>query len=259
MTNPISVFIMDVSNSSMEEIGIELSEYLTQLENKIIDWTKDITPTFVSHRAGDEIVVVSSGYATAYTIAFYIQQLWSFKAHKPYFGLSFGDIEEDIQDLNIEKWIHPIMKQARIANDKLKQQTSNREQFSFEIAPISDGYIYENNDFSGIQLKVLFNTILQLQQAIMDEQTDAQSLVCSLYFIMNKQSEISEYLRRTKSTVSTHIKKGKCESINSAFNDMVNILNERENKSLSNQFRINEQLQENIKNIVCEQLSDYYE
>ena len=86
MTYPVSVFIMDVSNSSVEDIGGELSNYLHHLEERISIWTKDITTTKVIHRSGDEIVVVSSGYATAYTLAFYISRLWKFKDHKPYFG-----------------------------------------------------------------------------------------------------------------------------------------------------------------------------
>lgn len=258
MTNPISIFIMDVSDSSKEEIGPELSKYLTALETKIIKWTENITPTLVSHRAGDEIVVVSSGYATAYTIAFYINQLWPFKAHKPYFGLSFGDINEDIHHLNIEKWIHPLMKQARIANHKLKDQTSNRGQFNFEFNPISSGYVYEANKFSEVQLQTLFNAILQLQQEIMNEQTNIQSLVCSLYFILNKQSEISTYLGRSKSTISTHLKKGKCESIHSAFQDMIKVLNTSNHTSLIDEQVVNDLLQKNIRKIVQQQLNDYF-
>ena len=104
------------------------------LEERIAVWTKDITTTQVIHRSGDEIVVVSSGYATAYTLAFYISQIWAFKDHKPYFGLSFGEIQEDVNALDIETWIHPFMKQARYANDMLKHQEQNRDQFNFELA-----------------------------------------------------------------------------------------------------------------------------
>lgn len=258
MTNPISIFIMDVSNSSKEEIGPKLSNYLTTLETKIMKWTENITPTLVSHRAGDEIVLVSSGYASAYTIAFYINQLWPFKAHKPYFGLSFGDIYEDIHHLNIEKWIHPLMKQARIANDKLKDQTSNRGQFNFEFNPISSRYVYEDNNFSNVQLQTLFNTILQLQQEIMNEQTNIQSLVCSLYFILNKQNEISTYLGRSKSTISTHLKKGKCESILSSFQDTIKVLSTWNHTSLNDEQEINGLLQKNIRQIVQQRLTDYF-
>lgn len=121
MANEVSIFIMDISNSSKENIGNELSEYLEQLKNYITEWTENTAVTKVSHRAGDELVVVSSGYASAYTLAFYLSRIWRFPDHKPYFGLSFGDIQEDISEINIETWIHPLMKQARNANNHLKK------------------------------------------------------------------------------------------------------------------------------------------
>ena len=78
MANEVSVFIMDVSNSSKENIGNELSEYLEQLKSRIAEWTQPVGVTKVSHRAGDELVVISSGYASAYTLAFYISRIWPF-------------------------------------------------------------------------------------------------------------------------------------------------------------------------------------
>ena len=48
MTYPVSVFIMDVSNSSVEDIGGELSNYLHHLEKTISKWTNDITTTKVN-------------------------------------------------------------------------------------------------------------------------------------------------------------------------------------------------------------------
>lgn len=258
MTYPVSIFIMDVSNSSKEDIGGALSSYLHRLEEEIVLWTKDITKTRVIHRSGDEIVVVSSGYATAYTLAFYISRIWSFKAHKPYFGLAFGDIQEDVSTLNIETWIHPLMKQARHANDLLKQAGQARGQFNFELADFINEESLEGYHLFRNQFETLLNTILTLQRDQMNDQTDIQSLVCSLFLILNQQNKVSYYLDRSKSTVSTHMKKGKCESINSAFNDIVKVLNSLQPESVRNEQAINDKLQNNIKQIVSDQLNDYF-
>ena len=258
MTYPVSIFIMDVSNSSKEDIGGELSNYLHRLEERIASWTKDIATTQVIHRSGDEIVVVSSGYATAYTLAFYISQVWSFKDHKPYFGLSLGNIQEEVSTLDIETWIHPFMKQARHANDMLKQQERNRDQFNFVLADFVNEKSVEGYHFFRNQFETLLNRILKLQQDLINEQTEIQSLVCSLFFILNQQNKISHYLNRSASTVSSHIKKGKCELIMSAFNDVVTVLSSLQPEIEDNQQIINNQLQQNIKRIVNDQLTDYF-
>lgn len=258
MTYPVSVFIMDVSNSSKGDIGSELSKYLRQLEERIAVWTKDITTTQVIHRSGDEIVVVSSGYATAYTLAFYISQIWAFKDHQPYFGLSFGDIQEDVNALNIETWIHPFMKQARYANDMLKHQDQNRSQFNFELADFLNETTFEGYYHFRSQFETLLNMILKLQQDQVKEQTAIQSLVCSLFLVLNQQNKISHYLGRSASTISGHLKKGKGESITSAFNDVVKVLNSLQPENEHTQQAINNQLQQNIKQIVSNHLHEYF-
>lgn len=257
MTYPVSVFIMDVSNSSAKDIGGELSKYLHQFEESLVLWTKDIATTKVIHRSGDEIVVVSSGYATAYTLAFYMSRIWKFKDHKPYFGLSFGDIHEDVSTLNIETWIHPLMKQARYANDILKQQEQNRIQFNFELDDFSSNNKLKDYHLFRREFEVLLNAILKLQQDQINEQTDIQSLVCSLYLILNQQNKVSQYLGRTASTISSHMKKGKCEHIIAAFNDIIKVLNSLQSRCERNQRVINEQLRNNIMRIVSDQLADY--
>ena len=263
MTYSVSVFIMDVSNSSVEDIGGELSNYLNHLEKTISKWTNGITTTKSIHRSGDEIVVVSNGYATAYTLAFYISRIWKFKNHKPYFGLSFGDIHDDVSTLNIETWIHPLMKQARYSNDFLKQQEQNRNQFKFELDDFSSNKSHEGYHLFRSQFETLLNAILRLQQNQINEQTDIQSLVCSLFLILNQQNKVSKYIGRSASTVSSHMKKGKCDDIISAFTDIVSVLNSLSPNSIvdsgSNQQVMNEQLQNNIKQIVSANLDDYFQ
>ena len=71
------------------------------------------------------------------------------------------------------------------------------------------------------QFETLLNAILSLQQNQINEQTDIQSLVCSLFLILNQQNKVSKYLDRSASTVSSHMKKGKCDNIISAFTDIL--------------------------------------
>lgn len=70
MNHPISIFILDVSNSSSAEIGEELTNYLDEMVASINVWTKEFGHCKVKHRAGDEIIFAGYGYSTAYIIAF---------------------------------------------------------------------------------------------------------------------------------------------------------------------------------------------
>jgi len=251
MSNEVSIFIMDVSNSSKENIGNELSEYLEQLKNSIAEWTQNVVMTKVSHRAGDELAVVCSSYASAYTLAFYISRIWKFADHKPYFGLSFGNIQEDLSTINIETWIHPLMKHARNANDYLKKQ-QNRLLFRFVLPRFSDelGFTVFSKQF-----ETLINTSLTLKQEQMNDQTEIQSLVCSLYLILRQQNKVSQYLGRTTGTISHHMKQGKTQVILTVFYDIVMVLDSLDTQD---KHRLTDRLQTNIRQNVMNHLNDYF-
>lgn len=251
MANEVSIFIMDISNSSKENIGNELSGYLEQLKKHVAEWTQNTAVTKISHRAGDELVVVSSGYASAYTLAFYISRIWRHPAHKPYFGLSFGDIQEDISDINIETWIHPLMKQAREANNYLKKQP-DRLLFRFELLRLSDG---QGFTVFNQQFEALINTSLTLKQEQINEQTKIQSLVCSLYVILGQQNKVSQYLGRTTATISHHMKQGKTQVILNAFYNIIKVL---DSLGLQDSQPLNDKLQENIRQNIRTHLPDYF-
>ncbi len=134
MGNPVSIFIMDVSGSSINEnVGEELESYLRDIVSRVKVWTDGIVNIKISHRMGDEIFFIGENYATAYTIAFYISRIWKYKKHPPYFGLTFGTINKSLYEIDMETWIHPIVKKARIANDEIKKVKENRQQFKFEL------------------------------------------------------------------------------------------------------------------------------
>ncbi|MFD1067846.1 hypothetical protein [Oceanobacillus locisalsi] len=251
MSNEVSMFIMDISNSSKEHIGKALSDYLEQLKESITAWTENTAATQISHRAGDELVLVSNGYATAYTIAFYINRIWKFTDHLPYFGLSFGTIQEDVRDINIETWIHPLMKQARNANDHLKKQ-SDRWLFRFALPTLS-----KEQDFTiySEQFETLINTSLMLKQEQINEQTEIQSLVCSLYFILGQQKKVSQYLDRTTATISHHMKQGKTQVILHTFYNIVKVL---DSLGMHDKQRLTDELQTNMRQQIIKYLPDYF-
>jgi hypothetical protein len=232
MNYPISIFIVDVSNSSTGEMGEELTVYLDELVDLITSWTKDIGPIQIKHRAGDEIIFVGPGYSTAYTISFFVSRIWKFKGHLPYFGLAFGDIEKDLKKVDLEKWIHPLVKQARYANDLIKQE-KNRMLFKFELDqfyPNDVNYSLPYNQFRN-EFEKLINTLLNLQLKFIKSQTDIQETVCSLYLILNQQKAIGKLLGRTAPTISSHFKKGNSEEILDTFSKIIGILHSLQEKA----------------------------
>ncbi|MDR7078250.1 hypothetical protein J2Y03_003300 [Neobacillus niacini] len=258
MNYPISIFILDVSNSSSADMGEKLTNYLDELVNWINVWTKEIGHCKVKHRAGDEIIFVGNGYSTAYILAFFISRIWRFKDHTPYFGLSFGDIATELQEVDIEKWIHPLIKQARYANDLLKQEQV-RTPFKFELDQFYENHTFPYNQFRS-EFEVLFNSLLRLQMTMISEQTPIQEKVCTYYLILQQQKAIGKLLGKTAPTISSHYKKGKAEEILTVFGQIITILNSFQEKSyLNNQGKtaseslmdsIRKQLKENIDIVI---------
>lgn len=232
MNVPISIFILDVSNSSSEKMGEELTVYLDEVVDWITSWTKNIGPIQIKHRSGDEIIFVGPDYSTAFTLAFYVSRVWKYKNHMPYFGLAFGDIEKDVKEVDIEKWIHPLVKQARYANDLLKQEVE-RPQFKFELDQFYPSELDTSLPYHHFRYEFenLFNTLLNLQQKLIRNQTDIQELVCSLYLILKQQKAIGKLLGRTAPTISSHFRKGNSEEILDTFSKIISILHSLQEKA----------------------------
>lgn len=230
MKHPISIFILDVSNSSTAGMGEELSNYLDELVNWINVWTKDFGHCKVKHRAGDEIIFAGYGYSTAYILAFFISRIWKYRNHPPYFGLSFGDSDKLLEEVDIEKWIHPLIKQARYANDLLKQENV-RPPFKFELDQFyQDQTFFPFNQFR-YEFEVLINSIIRLQLTLLKEQTPIQEQVFTYYIILQQQKAVATILGKTAPTISSHFKKGKSEEVLNAFSELITILNSLQEKS----------------------------
>ncbi|WP_026908102.1 hypothetical protein [Paucisalibacillus globulus] len=232
MIKPVSIFIMDVSNSSYSsDFGDTLETYLEEISCLVKSWTKDVLSVKVSARRGDEIIFISENYTTAYTIAFYITRIWKFRNNKPYFGLSFGNINKNIEDINLETWIHPLVKQARIANNKLKEIKKNRPPFRFELDNnVNSTSLKEllKTDPSGNLFTVfetLINTLIDTQNLYFGRQTYLQEIISTLKLIIDKQRNIAVLLKKSPSTISNHLNKGEGTEIIKTFNNITESLN----------------------------------
>lgn len=230
MNYPISIFILDVSNSSSMDMGEELTNYLDEWVKWINIWTKDLVPCKVRHRAGDEIIFVGYGYSTSYILAFFISRVWKYREHPPYFGFSFGDSEKKLEEVDIEKWIHPLIKQARYANDLLKQEKV-RPPFKFELDQFYQGQpLYPYNQFRS-EFELLINSLLRLQLTIMKEHTPIQEQVFTLYLILQQQKAVAKQLGKTAPTISSHFKKGKSDELINGFYELISILDSLQEKT----------------------------
>jgi hypothetical protein len=248
MKHPISIFILDVSNSSSGDMGEKLTNYLDELVSWITLWTKDFGHCKVKHRAGDEIIFAGYGYSSAYILAFFISTVWKYSDHTPYFGLAFGDSDKELEEVDIEKWIHPLIKQARYANDLLKQEQvrplfkMELDQFYQNISPFP--YNQFRNEF-----EILINSLLRLQMTMMKEQTPIQKQVFTYFLILQQQKAAAKLLGKTAPTISSHYKKGKSEEIIKVFTEIVSIVDSLQEKSYNENFKKakSESLMESIR------------
>lgn len=253
---PASVFIMDVSNSSTAFSGEELSDYLAEIEGWIKQWFQNSGPIQVKHRSGDELIFLANGFSTAFITAFFVSRLWKFESNQPYFGLAFGSIDKDVKEIDIEKWIHPLVKQARIANDFLKKEQKNRETFLFQLTASGEG---EEIGYVIPELEALINGTLRLQHALAVMQTDIQKLVGSLYLIYEKQKAVAELLGRSAPTIYSHYKKGHSEQILGSYREVASVLDSLQAKAFEHaDHRRSKLLEEKIRHHVKDHVRNVF-
>ncbi|UOE96206.1 transcriptional regulator [Alkalihalobacillus sp. LMS39] len=228
MERPISIFLMDVSNSTSKNNWNEMTNYLNKLEKVIREWTKGCIFSFVKHRKGDEILFVAEGYTTAYIIAYYIKLFWKYTEQPPYFGVTFGDIDEDPCTIDIETWNHPLFKKARNA---LETEKSSGRSIGISV------HLHPNFYYSPLEIENFESTLnlfIELQCTLVEEQTNAQRMVCLLYSLLNEQKKIANLLQKTPATISNHLKKGKAKLIIKTYYHILQQINKEEIKTAMN-------------------------
>ncbi|MFS0556761.1 hypothetical protein [Brevibacillus sp. 179-C9.3 HS] len=224
MLNPVSIFIMDVSRSSELGNPDELTRYLSETVQRIHAWTNNVVSVKVKHRLGDEIIFISDHYSTAYTIAFFIHLSWKYKKNTPYFGITFGNIDREISSIDLETWNHPLIKQARVANDRLKKE-SNRLPFLFQIEKTTFYHPYQEEYQEYLEeIIALINLMNEFQAQVINEQTEQQKLIFFLYLIYQKQTHIAKLLNKSGSTISNQYRNGKSEMIQKSYEKILGSL-----------------------------------
>ncbi|MBU9712029.1 hypothetical protein [Evansella tamaricis] len=260
MKNPVSIFIMDVSNSTSNSNWNNISSYLDQVEDWIKEWVSPVGKSIVKHRRGDEIIFVSEHYFTAYIVACTLTHLWKYPEHKPYFGMSFGIIDKEIDAINIETWNHPLVKLARDANEIIKQ-SNNRIPILFHLQ--RDYLIDNNSDFSGnnkcfMEMENSLNLLLELQHNLMNNQTDNQRLIRSLYFIYGQQKLVASLVNKSPATISSHYKKGNTGLIFKTQTQIEQNLNSFQESYWENDVsRLSNKLNEVIKDIISKNVKEF--
>lgn len=251
MGKDVSVLVIDVNEELKKKSSNEINDYFEELQINIASWTQYIIPAKVTNSDKNELIVVSSGYASTYILAFYLSLIWKYKNYLPYFGMSFGTIEEDLSTIKLENGGHPLIKEARQVNKFLKnQQMNNQFRFTLPSSSNEQGFSIYRNEF-----ETLLNMSLGLLEEQFIEQTEIQALVGSLYFILGQQTKVSEYLDRTKSTISSHMKNGKVKVIFEAFQSIVHVLNSLQTEESPS--KTNE-LQANIKRNLTQHLQIHF-
>lgn len=215
MKRYISVFIMDVSSSSSEDNWNEITDYLQEWENHLDIWCENIITAKVSHRRGDEILFVGDHCFSAYTIAHYMNLYWKFTEQRPYFGLSHGSVSENIEQLDIEIWNHPLIKQARSQNEKIKRDRDRK---------ITMRFADELDSHAIISTADVLNLLVENQLVLQQNQSENQKLVYALYSIYREQKQIAGLLNKTPSTISTQFKRGRGELLQKNFDQIQKLL-----------------------------------
>lgn len=240
MGTAVSVFILDVTNSSKFRNGQALSEYLSEWQDVIAN--NNTIKIAVKHRMGDEIICVVEGYSNALVIANYMVYNWKYEDNMPYFGISFGVIEDNINTIDIDKWNNMLVKNARLANNLIKEDKTRTK--LIEMNPL--------NKFENIE-RQLINSILNLQSAAILKQTTKQREILGLYSLLRSQKEVALILNKSTSTVWEHFTVGKTDLILDASESLYDLLNSKEiqlnpeNKILEKQKKFEQELRRNIE------------
>ncbi|MCL6442888.1 MAG: hypothetical protein K6T83_05420 [Alicyclobacillus sp.] len=200
MNLPGSVFILDVTDSK----SISPPSLLTQYLRDMVSWLRELSKSIpgsiaLTHRFGDEILLVARGFETAYILAFYIMMTWPF-SQRPYFGISFGDLLTEFPTSEaLETWNSPVVKWARVASDRLKQEKPMYRQW------LLFGHDPEATTGDAEIIQVL-NEYAMIQDRFIKSQHEAARLASSLYTISGIQEWVAKQLQKDPSTISRQIR-----------------------------------------------------
>jgi len=211
--SPVSVFIMDVTDSTNFQDSNDLTNYLGAVVRGVEAWIPGDVPFRIKQRYGDEIIFVSKHLETAYIVASYIKRFWKYPNHSPYFGMTYGFLDKDITAIeDVDKWNHPILKSARHAIDDLKKQDDRA------------WLVCLTDDSADEDINQAINMTCEIQNMIIKEQTDIQQITCLLYLLFQRQTDVARLLNKSAPTISIALKKGKCNFLSDSFGVVENLI-----------------------------------
>ncbi|MCD8510418.1 MAG: hypothetical protein LRY73_11510 [Bacillus sp. (in: Bacteria)] len=200
--------------------------------------------------------MIAEHYVTAFTVATFVQQIWKYSGHPPYFGISFGHVDREVEAIDVETWNHPLIKKAREANERIKQ-SEKRIPIRFSFNEI----FMDNNNTVEIQslaeTENLMNLMIEMQDHLWKNQTQLQKLICELYFIYGQQKQIATLLNKSAATISSHYKKGNGELILKAQQQIQHNLNAFEGPASKDHLQYTEALSSSIKTVIRERLPEF--
>ncbi|MFD1675078.1 hypothetical protein [Alicyclobacillus fodiniaquatilis] len=205
---PVSIFMMDVTDSTHFESPRELDRYLKQIVSWISRWTEGEIQARVKNRYGDEILFVSEHFFTSYVVAYFIKQIWRYDNHPPIFANTYGMIEESLHTIeDIDTWNHPLFKNARNAMDKLKKDKRERPWFMTEAEDYLEDSLFAR----------MHDTILYYQDRIFKNHSPQQRIASALYTVCDTQQEVATILHRTPANISKLLSKADSDALNRTF------------------------------------------
>lgn len=186
----LSLFVMDVSNSTKYNNADEIKGLLIQLTHDIATWTKTLDFKYINFRMGDELFFVTNNLTATLLISYYIKLLWPLKRQPIKFGIAASNCE--LPKGNLEHWNAPIIKQARYNLEQIKH------------SDISDMYLTIDNEDTSFLNDILYPYLTEIIQS----HSMMQRNTILLSHVFEQQKDIAQYLNKSMSTISEHLKKG---------------------------------------------------
>ncbi|MGZ9848991.1 helix-turn-helix domain-containing protein [Macrococcus psychrotolerans] len=185
----LSIFIMDVSNSTQLNNTDDISKALEGMTESIEQWTQSLNFSYINYRMGDELFFVSDCTHATLLISYYIKLLWPYKSQPVKFGIAAGN--EEVPKRHIEHWNSKLTKAARNNLERIKKSDISDFYVTIEATDMS---LY--NDVLFPYLTEIVQNHSLLQQAIFQQ---------SLY--IDTQKEIAQLNNKSVSTISEHLNK----------------------------------------------------
>ncbi|UOK56357.1 helix-turn-helix domain-containing protein [Bacillus sp. OVS6] len=97
-----------------------------------------------------------------------------------------------------------------------------------------------------------------MHQKLVNEQTDLQKMVFSLFEIFNQQRKVAKILGKSPSTISSHFKKGSGEELRMIFINLNIVLNSLQQKEFPDSHPALPKLQQSIRTYLQQHISEWY-